>query len=279
MANRWSKCILAVICLSLYLGIESFSMKNTYALDLNNALTDLFDKTVFDASGLDKEYNHLLLWEGKPYVSFHIMQNVKGVTNEWMAKIIAGVNKSLGPDASIKLRGVANPFDADILILSFKDKNNFFTGNIDILLKRKFKFTDDEYDKDFSEILRYLYSHSHYYYWALPDITYNSTGKMEIGGYLAIIKPEKNIFQNNLTKIIFESLGYGNRHYVENILKSAHTQIFNNRIEGPDLAILHFLYNSEVKNGMPRKDALGLFRRWLTSEYFQTKIDLKSDDK
>lgn len=171
--------------------------------------------------------------------------------------------------------GVADPLDADILVIS-SNKGKFSDGNYDNMLKRKYGYSDEDYRFILQNIEELYYSP--YQAWSYADIVGDPKTKRRILGYLSVIEPKYGHFRAHLAKSIFTALGYGNGLFIQNNLKSVHTHSNYEDIEGSDYLILHFLYNSEVKSGMSRKAAVELFRQWLSSDYFKKNINIKIDD-
>lgn len=276
MPDNRNRSILTAAWFAILILLASLPVDDTHAFDLNETLIDLFEKTVFGAAGTDMEYDRLLLWEKKYIINLHVAQDVDGITLEWLEMNMNEIMQSLGSNAPIRLMGVVDPLDADILIISSKNKDIFSDGIWSNILKRKYGFSEEKY-KIVLENIEEIYSTPHQG-WFWTD-TADVPNKKRILGYVSIIEPEYRSFKAHLVKSIFTALGYGHGQFVENVLKSVHTRSDHDGIEGADYLILHFLYNSGVKNAMPRKAAVESFRRWLSSDYFKKNVRIRMDNE
>ena len=242
---------------------------------MTEALVDLLGRTSFDAAGSHRNYNRLLLWDYGSEVSLFVDQDVDGVDHGWVARNIAQIMAIFGPEASIRLKLTKSPLDADIVIVSAKNKSRLQSEYFYQFLNKRFKIDRNHFNHIKSEINQ-LYSDSSYA-WFWPEITHDPEMKeKKINGFLAIIEPEIESFKRSFNKMIFLALGYGNGSYLSSKIKSvqAHGKYETGKIEGVDFSILYFLYNSQARNGMKMTSALKLFRGWMTSDEF-TKLNIR----
>ena len=272
MKHTQKKHGLAALLLSICIPLWSLPMKSPRALelDMTEALVDLLGRTSFDAAGSQRNYNHLLLWDYGSDVNLFVDQDVDGIDHDWVARNITGIMAALGPSASIRLRIIENPLDAHIIIVSAKNKNRLENEYFYDFVKRRFGWDRSDFGYFLHRINQLHSNSSHYWAW-LQIVNDRETEKKRIAGFLSVIKPTEKSLRLSLSKAIFHALGYGDGSYMFSNIRSVQTQTIykTDGIEGVDLIAVHFLYNSQARNGMEKASALRLFRSWLKSDEFR----------
>ena len=277
MAHKQRKNGLAAFLLSICIPLGLLPVTNTRALelDMTEALVDLLGRTSFDAAGSQRNYNRLLLWDYGSDVNLFVDQDVDGIDHDWVAGILSQIAGVIGSNASIRFNVVANPFDAYIVIVSARGKSGLESRKFYEFMSRRFGMTPRGF-RLFVDDMDRLYSDSSYA-WTWPQIVHDKeAGEKRITGFLAVIEPKEKSFRLSFSKTIFQALGYGNGPYILSKIRSVqtHAAYNTNGIEGVDFSILHFLYNSQARNGMEKASALKLFREWLKSDEFR-RLNLK----
>ena len=272
MTHTRSKYGLGAFLLSVCIVLAFLPMTNTRALelDMTEALVDLLGRTSFDAAGSQRNYNRLLLWDYGSDVNLFVDQDVDGIDHDWVAGTLSQIAGVIGSNASIRFNVVTNPLDAQIVIVSAREKSGLESRKFYEFLKRRFGFNRSDFGY-FLNRMNQLYSNS-LYAWGWPQIVDDrETETKRITGFLAVIEPKEKSFRLSFSKMIFQALGFGNGSYMFSKIRSVqtHARYKTDGIEGIDYAILRFLYSSQARNGMEKATALKLFRQWLKSEEFE----------
>ena len=267
--------ISAVVLTACFLQ-QNFPVKAAHATEINDAkeaLTELLDKTSFDALGRDIGYDRLLLWEKDRVVRYNIAVDVDGITSEWLRTILTQVYKTLdiNDNPLIDLRFADNMADADIVILSSK-KSILNHEPYMSFFKEKFQLSDETYNS-LLDMIEGGYAGDPSVpseAWLSAVVTIDPVSRRKtLRKFWGIIKPTKEPFQRSFPAYFLTALGYGNNREHYSVLRSVHTTPGPTGLDGSDQVILRFLYGSKVKNGTTREEALKLFRRWLDSEDFR----------
>ena len=272
MVCKERKYGLGALLISVGILLGFLPMTNTRALelDMTEALVDLLGHTSFDAAGSHENYNHLLLWDYGSEVNVFVDQDVDGISPAWVVKNIAEIMAIFRSNASIRFNVIANPYDAQIVIVSSKNKNGLKSKSFYDFLHKKYGTTRGDF-RQFMDHIDQLYSTPEFARIVWPQIVEDrKTGKKGITGLLAVVEPKTETFKRFFSKIIFLSMGYGNGSFMRSRLLSVQTlaNYKTDGIEGIDFLIMYYLYNSQARNGMAKASALKLFRRWLKSEEF-----------
>ena len=210
MVCKERKYGLGALLISICILLGFLPMTNTRALelDMTEALVDLLGHTSFDAAGSHENYNRLLLWDYGSEVNVFVDQDVDGISPAWVVKNIAEIMAIFRSNASLRFNVIANPYDAQIVIVSSKNKNGLISKSFYEFLHKKYGTTRGDF-RQFRDHIDQLYSTPEFARIVWPQIVEDrKTGKKRIIGLLAVVEPKTETIKRFFSKIIFLSMGY-----------------------------------------------------------------------
>ena len=268
---------LAAIWVSTCLLLGPSIMRHAYAAEYKlseveiEGLIELLDKTSFDAAGSLMGFGRLLLWEQLEPVRYWVtMEEDDEETLEWNKRVLRKIHRMIGRSATIRILRTPVLSDADIVIFSM-EKEALFSYEPFFRYLRKIGMSENEFFglRDTIDKAVYQGQRSAWSYLVLDD---SSSGDKIYKKYVAVLNPDKERFMELFPLAFSIALGYGNTRGQKLPWYSIHMTLGD--FQTADHILLHFLYNSKAKSGMPRSIALNVLRNWLSSEYFSANVRL-----